>query len=227
MRPIMDMTPAPAVKLHGPGLLGYGKAFPYFYDFLRSPYSLNAPQQDQGSPGILAPTSSYAGDAPDGISVPSGITKDINLRLDPDFAFHLLDVKYTARLAPDERYPATQVREVMLGNSPQQGFIQYYSHPFKLPQPVYEYLRVSLYARSGTDRVLYGDLSKTSSLGNQTAQYTPVPMTSMQGFECGKGSVRTEYICAAQSIITVRVTNLHPSLAIVVDGYLFGYKVAA
>jgi hypothetical protein len=68
-----------------------------------------------------------------------------------------------------------------------------------------------------------------------TGQFLPEPieLSSIQGQDDGKGSIRCPYLIAKEGVVTVRITAPTSAVVIdthevtfVVDGCLFGYKVA-
>lgn len=213
-----------------------GQAYPYFYAFVPSPW-LDTSQGDSGNPAHLN-TPTFAGQGPDGFDVPPAIEtveglvpgmRDIIIRLDRDLNFDLLEARYSARI---EYYDGAGIDRggkyyYTVGSNvvSQDGFPRYLSHPYKMGVPTYEYLRVSLYLRSGQTRALYGGATTQQAGGDKTFGDLPLPVSAVQGLDDGKNVIRTPHLLSKESVVIVRCSNYFQS-ALRVNGYLFGYKVS-
>lgn len=217
-----------AVKFGGSDLADDGAAYPFLYPFLPSPY-LSPDEQVYSDPLILGNSNVFSGNAPDGIFITRGQTKDIQIRMNRDMNFDLLEVRYTVRLEEGELG--------YIGRSPRvsalRPFDNYNAWPSNLSFPMYQGFKVSLYVRSGVERPIYGGASRVGRGTQGEFKEEPVELSSIQGVDDGKGSIRCPYLISKEAVVTVRITapttfpfDINVTRA-KIDGCLFGYKVAA
>jgi hypothetical protein len=215
-----------------------GAAYPFFYSFVSDPY-LNTAQVDSGNPAYLnQPT--FSGVGPDGFnvapaSVSDGVLQpgllDIPIRLDRDLNFDLLEVRYSVRgdyVGSYEGPTSYKGKYYYVEGSnvaEQDGFPRYNAYPYKTGIPVWEYCRVSLYAKSGQDRSLYGGMETLNRQGVKSFEEVPIPITAMQGIDDGKNCIRTPYLLSREAVVVIRVRNYF-DMRLSINGYLFGYKVS-
>lgn len=214
-----------AIRFDGSARLDAGEAFPFFYAFVRE-VPLSDGIEDFDDPATLA-HNAFAGISADGVLVPAGTSSepgraDVHIRMDTDYNFDLLEVRYMAK--PD----GAAAREFFAGSTPspnQFGFPEYKSHPYRFRTPFYEYLRVSLFVRSGIARDLFGGASVLNRNGDKTFKEEPIVISAMQGSDDGKGCLRVPHLISKGAVVTVRVQNFRTT-TMRVDGCLFGYKVS-
>jgi hypothetical protein len=220
-----------AVKFTGSDSTDFGTAYPFLYPFFPTPF-LTLAQQEYGNPRMLG-QNTFSGNAPDGLLMLAGETKDINIRMNRDMNFDLLEVRYTvrARNIPNGG-------DVYLGRNfrinPLRAMDNYNAWPANLPIPLYQGFKVALFVRSGVERSLYGGMGRIGRKATGEFQPEPIELSSIQGEDDGKGAVRCPYLIAKEAVVTVRITAPADGVAIdghvaghfFVDGCLFGYKVA-
>jgi hypothetical protein len=219
-----------AVKFGGSDLLDEGSAYPFLYPFFATPY-LTTEEQSYGNPLILG-QNTFSGNAPDGLAFgPNGTTKDIHIRMNRDMNFDLLEVRYTVRAYAEEFIPTYFGRSRRVDDL--RPFDNYNAWPSNLPIPFYQGFKVSLFVRSGVERPLYGGMGRIGRGATGEFVEEPIELSSIQGIDDGKGSIRCPYLISKEAVVTVRITS-PPTLgwngsvsSVVVDGCLFGYKVAA
>lgn len=219
-----------------------GESYPYLYGFVPDPQPVT--DGDNGGNPSLFPSPSISGVGPDGYVVEAGTAqnpgmRDIPIRLDRDLNYDLLEVRYSVRYVAYGIYTASKYQYMTGSNvalsgeytaditadKRQDGFPRYFSHPFKLGTPVYENVKVSLYAYSGVARSIYGGMSQLNRNGNNEYREIPADINTLQGLDDGKGSLRTPHLLAKESVVLVRVYNYAPN-QVRINGCLFGYKVA-
>lgn len=226
-----------AVTFQGSASNDEGRAYPFLYGFFASP-KMNPAQENYGNPSFL-PGPDYSGDGDDGLVIPFSTqiqTRDIPIRMDRDMNFDLLEVRYTVRRRQTEtgvenRWEYGQPNNTFpTPSAPENTIKRYISHPIDLPQSWYNLIKVSLIIKSGQERYLYGGLGELGRNAPPELKEEPLFISSMQGFDDGKGTIRTPYLIAKEAVVVVRVTLLsEPSNSntnFYVDGCLFGYKVA-
>lgn len=184
------------------------QAFPYFYNFVNS-------VDDQWESQHLA---SAAGNiAHIGPAVAPLQTVDHPIRLDPDFNFKLLWLKYTAYTLP-----TIAVAEYRWYVQPVGWFLEQGDFQMAIGTPLIDFLAVSLFFTGPDGRYLYGG-HNTDPLIN--ASLVPLPITAVQGYDYGIGQLETPYLLPKNGIVMVRITNIHPTFTIYVGGALYGMKV--
>jgi len=175
------------------------KAWPFWYPFIPYPY-LDTDSQNNGL-GLM------------GFTIAAGAIQEIPVVLQPDVIYQLLDIKYNAYY--DTGGGKYAWYETPAGYTPQ---------PKATAQvrPLYTYLETSLIISSIKDTYVYGGLQYEGLTG---LQERPLNIRTLQGFNSGKGVLRTPFQVPREATIKVKIRNNYTS-SIVVNGVLFGYKVA-
>jgi len=148
-----------------------------------------------------------------GFTIPAGGIQEIPVVLQPDVIYQLLDIKYNAYY--DTGGGKYAWFEVPAGYTPQ---------PKATAQvrPLYTYLETSLIISSIKDTYVYGGLQYEGLTG---LQERPLNIRTLQGFDSGKGVLRTPFQVPREATIKVKIRNNFSS-SVIVNGVLFGYKVA-
>ena len=89
--------------------------------------------------------------------------------------------------------------------------------------PLIDFLDVSLLIPSLDYRFKYGG---TEYLPTGGLQERAINLAALQGEFNGYGMLRTESLVPAEGTITVRVTNIHPTDTLHINGTLFGYEIS-
>jgi hypothetical protein len=191
------------------------KAWPFWFPFVPSPY-LDTDSQNGGL-GLL------------GLTIPAGTTKDIFITTERDTVFRMLHAKYTA--FEDTGGGVYRWWDGVLPNTVA-GSISYSGGAIvpaiPLPQmeyiyrPLTHYLKVSLDIPSLGSRILMGGNQHITSGGLANRG---VRVRSIQGINDGMGVLRVPALVPLESTIRINIENTY-SADLVVNGSLFGYKVA-
>lgn len=170
--------------------------FPFFYGFV-DPEDSDSVSGFLGSPLIAA-----------------GRQHTFYVKLDPDYAFKLIDVRYRALNFDGTRYyEAEQTSGLGLQEPDYQ--LEYRTY-------WYQFVDVSLWFSGSGSRILYGG----QNLNPNIAQgLSPLPIVTMQGYFYGYAQAPTPYLLARNSVVVVQITNNHPTESLHVNGALRGVKV--
>jgi hypothetical protein len=212
------------------------KAFPFIYTFINHNDDAWAPH----SPGFIT----YQTDAIDNIVkgigplVPAGGKVTQNVILDPDYAFKLLTIRYTAlyyrhALQLNDQYMWYFNQNIIPGA------------PFPPPSPAglsegmdqdmdwvgtsaHKHISMSLSFQGSGSQMIYGG-DDPGPLGNGRL---PIPVDTLEGYpDCGVLSVRTPRLLPLQCTLVFEITNNLPaypdplSQDIVVGALIYGMKV--
>ena len=183
------------------------KVFPFLYAFVNA--------EDDTWLGVAPPAvptkiGNLAGFGP---AIAAGATETVGVRLDPDYIFKLLAVRYTAYAIAGAEY-------------------RWFDQPAALPVVppdiewiVYPYLRalkVSLFSQ--TDGRYYYGGSGTDQFSISMAE-NPYRVHNTQGVLDGVGTIRLGHWLPRSGQIIVKITNMHPTDTLYVAGMLSGVKV--
>ena len=185
------------------------KAFPFFYNFV------NSIDDDWDATHT---TSNAANISYVGPTVAPGARVDHPIRLDPDFNFKLLSIKYTAYELPTIIIPGYKWYDWPGGG----WFQEQADYQTAYGTPLSMFALVSLAFQGPDGRYLYGG-HNTDPLVN--ASLYPLPIEIMQGYDFGYGQMRTPYLLPSNGVVMVSITNMHPTKTLVFGGVLAGMKV--
>jgi len=196
---------------HDLGLEGQ-KAFPFIYTFVN--------HNDDTWTANAAPLSL----ANLGPTIPANSRKDINVRLDQDYNFKLLAIKYSVYWSSYE--PPN-------GGPGSTTFSWYENGPAATPvdgldpgmmlvgTPLTRYIAITLSVQGSGSQTIYGGVDPGPLKGYRV----PVPLTCIEGYDYGFYTVRTPRLLPMQGIMAFEVTNSHPRKDLVVAAAIYGMKV--
>lgn len=177
------------------------KAWPFWIPFIPYPY-LDTDTQNSGL-GLF------------GLNIAAGAILDIPIITDQEVPFYLINIKYTA-FKVDIQGTIGAWYEVPAGFAYQPSAIRNY-------RPIYQYLRPTLIIESRKSTYIYGGNQHDPLTGLQERR---VNVRSLQGLNDGKGSLKIPFLVPKESTIKIRLENTHTTSSLLVNGVLFGYKVA-
>jgi hypothetical protein len=195
------------------------KAFPFIYTFINH----NDDAWASHSPGFITNQTDAIDNLVKGIGplVPAGGTITHNVILDPDYAFKLLTIRYTALYWRH----AVQLSDLYMwylnqnvGNR-SDGMDQDMDW---VGTSVHKYISMSLSFQGSGSQMIYGG-DDPGPLGNGRL---PLPVDTLEGYpDCGVLSVRTPRLLPLQCTLVFEITNTHPTQDIVVGALIYGMKV--
>jgi hypothetical protein len=135
------------------------------------------------------------------------------VRLDPDFNYKLLAIKYSAYYA---------------GRSDYAIYENFNAASIYIPDiaggtPYSRYLQVSLSVQGSGSQCLFG--GQNIQAINNTAAKIPLAVECMQGYDYGFQAMRCEYLLPLQSILSFEFTNTHATNDIRVAAMMYGWKI--
>ena len=183
------------------------QAFPYIYSLV--PSSSDTWEVNKGTNNLIDI----------GPTVAVGATIQHQVKLDPDYNFLLLWVKYTVyALGP-------RPGSTYLWYAPMTGFFMDPSdYQNVIGTPLSDFLRVAMWSAT-TDQTIYGG---SVMMQNATAVFNgrvPVGVSVLQGYDYGPGQLRTPIFLPRSGMLMFQFTNIHTSLALTVGAAIYGLKV--
>jgi len=183
--------------------LEYEKVFPFHYSFVNL-------EDDTWLPDALTLAGNLAGIGP--VILP-GATVNHHIRLDPDYLFKLHYLQYSVYTIVGAQY---QWYDQPAGFFLQQGNIDV------IGTRLIDSLSVTLLSQTD-GKFLYGG-SRTDLFSGNAAEH-PYFVGNTQGFLEGLGTVRIDYMFPRSGIVTLKLTNNHPTMTLYTAGVLAGVKV--
>lgn len=209
-------VPRYAVQFDKPvdkGFQGGVSAFPFMYTFVNKNDDLWEQTKD--------PTS-LAGDLSDlGAVIPALGNREVYVRLDSDFMFKLLYVRYFVYKRRPFGSPFGP--EVFVWHQDTPAFFLETANDLALYQPLLDDIRVNL-SVVHNGRYLYGTTNPFSQNYGQNLLVIPVQVSAIQGWENGWGQVRCPYLLPAGGALRFDIYN-GLSLPVVVGAVVYGLKV--
>lgn len=207
----------PAMGLEGKNV------FPFFYSLVNH-------NDIDWTVGLTPPDlSTYA------ILCKAGVVTPHYVRLDPDYNYKLIAIKYSVCYKDGNHYDVYE-------NVVTDGGVLNPTYPVppypvpRAPMPVGIYLPDSC-AGTPYSRYIQTSLSVQGSgsqtlFGGQVAGYNmtgeekiPLAVECMQGYEYGFQALRCEYIMPMQAILSFEFTNTHASRDLYVAAMMYGFKI--
>lgn len=187
------------------------KSFPFVYSLINR-------NDDQWSPDSSLADNIVNGIGPI-VKANSMVTR--NVMLDPDYIFKLLSVRYTAYTVDAEASTCPWYENLQTdqcdGND---------TDVMKVGTPLSRYIAITLSFTGGGAKIIYGgdDQGPVPAMLNGSRR-VPLAVEAIQGYDYGALTVRTPYLLPPQACLVYEISNLHPSLDLVVGAYAYGMKL--
>jgi len=183
-------------------------AFPFWYNFI--PDEEDNWDQVKGS-GTLQNLEGI------GVPVAPGTTVNHAVRMDSDYNFRLLWIKYTV-------YYWNPAGLYEWYNNEAGFFLYQFDYQHAIGTPLVNFLDVSVTAKGPDGRYLYGGMN-LNAVTNNRGSLDPHPVENLQGYDFGYGQLRTPYLLPRSGLVNFEITNTHPTKTLKVGGCIFGMKV--
>jgi len=175
-------------------------AFPFFYSLV------NHNDVDWTPNATPLDLSTYT------INCPANVMTPLYVRLDPDYNYKLIAIKYSAYYLNRGVYEwyedfnaASLYTDVLPGTR--------YTH----------YIQISLMAEGSGSQTLFGG-QNVQAINNPAAKI-PLALDCMQGYESGFQALRCEYLLPIQAIMSFEFNNIHPTKDIRIAAMMYGMKI--
>lgn len=185
--------------------LGAQKAYPFIYSFVNV-------EDDEWQPGQTGLTN-LIGMGP---AIPAGGTVRHFIRLNPDFNYKLLWLKYSVYYW-DEQNGIYVWYEPIGGWFQEQGDYQ-----TMIGTPLVNSIKVSLSAQAPSTRYIYGGAA-TDAL--RATALLPLDLECVQGYDYGYAQLHTPHLLPREGQLLLEITNTHTIKTLLVTGLLHGMKV--
>jgi len=195
--------------------MGFGpnKAFPFVYNFVNK-------GDDNWRPGLGVVANLVNGM---GVIVPaqagvlnSGVSPVQHVvRLDPDYNFKMLGIKYTVY------YVDFRLNVYDWYDDPVGYYYESTDNQTQYGTPLWHYIRASV-SFIGDSRYLYGDTVFNPATGPMKL---PLPTDVLQGYDVCPVTLRVPYLLPSNGIILFELTNTHPTKDLKVGAGIFGMKI--
>jgi len=190
---------------------GPQKAFPFVYAFVNNEddtWEVNKATNVMDSLGVL---------------VPAGATVDHAIKLDQDFPFKLLWIKYSVYHNYGGSGTYIWYEPILAGSS---GCMDEaaFDYNYFAGTPLLRSIRISVSMHGPDGRYLYGGFNLDNTF-NALGVLQPINPQAIQGYDYGYGQIRTEYLLPTQAIVRLQITNNHAVKDLYVTGILYGMKV--
>lgn len=139
------------------------------------------------------------------------------IKLEPDYMFLLEHLKYTAYYH-DSRVSQYLWYEPIVG-----WFLDVADYQTQIGTPLVSAISISLSIRPD-NRYIYGG-QNLDAVTNLQGSVLPLPVPDAQGYDYGYGQIVTPYLLPRDTQLLVEITNRHPTRALYVGGFLYGYKI--
>lgn len=156
------------------------------------------------------------------ILCPASAITPYYVRLDPDYNYKLMAIKYGVyAINPVQNYPVVMLENAVLDGSgvPVSNYLEH-------PMPGERYssnIRVSLSVQGSGSQTLFGGQNVQAINGG--ADRIPLAVETMQGYEYGLQALRCEYLAPLQGILSFEFTNTHRSKDLYVAAMIYGFKI--
>lgn len=180
-------------------------AFPFFYSLI------NHNDVDWTVGATPPDLSTYT------VNCPADKVTPLYVRLDPDFNYKLLAIKYSVYYS----VPAN-------GSSYYAMYENFNPASLYIPDiaggtPYSRYIQVSLSVQGSGSQCLFG--GQNIQAINNTDAKIPLAVECMQGYDYGFQAMRCEYLLPLQSILSFEFTNTHTRNDLRVAAMMYGWKI--
>ena len=185
------------------------RAFPFFYNFV------NAVDDTWEAVKGPATAANLTGIGP---AIPALGSVQHPIRLDPDYNYLLLWIRYTATWLDT-------VNGIYVWYEPVVGWFQEQGdYQSSIGTPLVASIDVSAFFLGSQTNYLYGGFNTNPLAGGGTGRLS-LPIEAAQGYDCGMGQLRTPYLLPREGIVMLDIHNRHTVKTLVVGGCLYGLKI--
>lgn len=182
--------------------------FPFLYNFVHVEDDLWDQVKGDGTAANLTGI---------GPTVASGNTIDWNIRIDPDYAYKIKFLRYTA-------YWLDSQNGIYVWYEPITGWDTYPDYQTHIGTPLVNSIKISLSSLGPNSRYIYGG-DNIDRFMNAGGNLQPVRAETLQGYDYGIGQLNTPYLIPKEGLLRFRITNDHSVKDLVVGGAVYGFKI--
>lgn len=191
------------------------KAFPFVYTFVNANDAYWRPHTTLTSQVNAISNLSSLGPV-----VPANSKINIAVRLDADYNFKLLSIKYSVygftASRPSLTVPYTWYENI---NATQSDGMDVDTE--KIGTPLFHYINMTLSFQGSGSQIIYGG----DDPGPLYHGRIPLHIDTVQGYDYGYMVARTPYLLPMQGIMSFDITNSHPTSDLVVCAAIYGMKI--
>lgn len=180
-------------------------AFPFVYSFVNR-------DNDNWTPNQADPTANF------GVLVNAGATVDHYVRLDPDYMFRLLWIKYSVYYWTGSTW--LWYEPVLAGGN----MLLEYDYQSVIGTKLERSVRIGVMAHGPDGRYVYGGKNLENMI-NGLGDTLGLNLSEIQGYEYGCGQLRTPYLLPREGVLQFHIVNSHSVKNLNVDAAIYGLKV--